>query len=75
MRWGRVTAGNANLIIQNKRRWETEFVSSYIEKQNKAFVWDLRNWYMRSVAEPWGTRFTADIRILLKRLRKMRSNF
>jgi len=32
MRWGRVTAGNANLIIQNKRRWETEFVSSYVEK-------------------------------------------
>jgi hypothetical protein len=31
MRWGRVTAGNANLIIQNKRRWETQFASSYVE--------------------------------------------
>lgn len=61
MRWGRLTAGNANLIIQNKRRWETEFVSSYVEKEkNNGFVWNPRNWYIGSVAETWGTRFIAD---------------
>ena len=50
MRWGRVTAGNANLIIQNKRRWgNTVFVVLRRERSRTRVVsrilvigtWDL----------------------------------
>jgi hypothetical protein len=43
------------------------------KEKNKNFVWNPRNWYMGSVAEPQGTRFIADSGVSLKRLREMSS--
>jgi hypothetical protein len=43
-------------------------------EKNEDFVCNPRNWYMGSVAEPWGTRFIADSGVSLKRLTEMSSN-